>query len=152
MKKVLCFSLVASLLLPTSSFAVSEAQFTETSIETKEFNQWRRMARNFTFNVSSRKKTEKAIENALINGVSVAVGELGGPAGAIAGGVVGGALSSVASDCVDEFYDNFDNIGYGTVVVGMYKDKLRIGVYVYKDAARTNLIYDNIYSINGWPV
>lgn len=150
MKKFLsCLFIICLLFTTIPSFAVNAVN---TPIETQEFNQWDRSYNDFEFNVSTTKKTEKALSSALITAATASIGSLGGEKGAIAGGAIGAALSSYVSDCIEESYEKFGKVGYGTIIAGRYHSKLRMGVYIYSDPARKNLIYYNTYKSNSFPI
>ena len=53
--------------------------------ESREFNQWKRAKYNFSFNVSTEKKTIKALCSAVLTATGTAIGSCGGEGAAIAG-------------------------------------------------------------------
>lgn len=57
--------------------------------ESREFNQWKRAKYNFSFNVSTEKKTIKALCSAVLTATGTAIGA---------------GISSYASDCIEEHY------------------------------------------------
>ena len=60
--------------------------------ESREFNQWTRAKYNFSFNVSTEKKTIKALCSAVLTATGTAIGA---------------GISSYASDCIEEHYSKF---------------------------------------------
>ena len=60
--------------------------------ESREFNQWKRAKYNFSFNVSTEKKTIKALCSAVLTATGTAIGA---------------GISSYASDCIEEHYSKF---------------------------------------------
>ena len=60
--------------------------------ESREFNQWKRAKYNFSFNVSTEKKTIKALCSAVLTATGTAIGA---------------GISSYASDCIEENYSKF---------------------------------------------
>ena len=108
--------------------------------ESREFNQWKRAKYNFSFNVSTEKKTIKAI------------GSCGGEGAAIAGSAIGAGISSYASDCIEEHYSKFKKKGYGTSITAMYGSKLRVIISIYSDSARTKLVSEYKMSTDSYPV
>lgn len=147
---VMVFAMSATAFADTSTVNVNELQTVSDRVETREFNQWERSSANFTFDVSSQKKTKKALGNALLVGGGTAIGLLGGNGGAIAGSMVGAFFASYASDCIEENYAMFGKVGYGTVFMAKYKSKLRVSVYIYSDAARTKLVYKDTYATDNF--
>lgn len=75
--------------------------------ESREFNQWKRAKYNFSFNVSTEKKTIKALCSAVLTATGTAIGSCGGEGAAIAGSAIGAGISSYASDCIEEHYSKF---------------------------------------------
>ena len=80
--------------------------------ESREFNQWKRAKYNFSFNVSTEKKTIKALCSAVLTATGTAIGSCGGEGAAIAGSAIGAGISSYASDCIEEHYSKFKKKGY----------------------------------------
>ena len=72
--------------------------------ESREFNQWKRAKYNFSFNVSTEKKTIKALCSAVLTATGTAIGSCGGEGAAIAGSAIGAGISSYASDCICLLY------------------------------------------------
>lgn len=64
--------------------------------ESREFNQWKRAKYNFSFNVSTEKKTIKALCSAVLTATGTAIGA---------------GISSYASDCIEEHYSKFKKKG-----------------------------------------
>lgn len=60
--------------------------------ESREFNQWKRAKYDFSFNVSTEKKTIKALCSAVLTATGTAIGA---------------GISSYASDCIEEHYSKF---------------------------------------------
>lgn len=79
--------------------------------ESREFNQWKRAKYNFSFNVSTEKKTIKALCSAVLTATGTAIGSCGGEGAAIAGSAIGAGISSYASDCIEEHYSKFKKKG-----------------------------------------
>lgn len=64
--------------------------------ESREFNQWKRAKYDFSFNVSTEKKTIKALCSAVLTATGTAIGA---------------GISSYASDCIEEHYSKFKKKG-----------------------------------------
>lgn len=120
--------------------------------ESREFNQWKRAKYNFSFNVSTEKKTIKALCSAVLTATGTAIGSCGGEGAAIAGSTIGAGISSYASDCIEEHYSKFKKKGYGTSITAMYGSKLRVIISIYSDSARTKLVSEYKMSTDSYPV
>ena len=105
--------------------------------ESREFNQWKRAKYNFSFNVSTEKKTIKALCSAVLTATGTAIGA---------------GISSYASDCIEEHYSEFKKKGYGTSITAMYGSKLRVIISIYSDSARTKLVSEYKMSTDSYPV
>ena len=124
----------------------------EPTIGTNEFNQWDRTSRNFSATKSSTaQKTEKALSAAVIAAAAYGISVKFPGTGAISA-VTSAALSSLVADYIDDYYDSMPSIVYGKVVTGRYLSKIRIGVYIYSDAARTKLLYHESYASDSYPI
>ena len=120
--------------------------------DSNEFNQWKRAKYNFSFNVSTEKKTIKALCSAVLTATGTAIGSCGGEGAAIAGSAIGAGISSYASDCIEEHYSKFKKKGYGTSITAMYGSKLRVIISIYSDSARTKLVSEYKMSTDSYPV
>lgn len=105
--------------------------------ESREFNQWKRAKYNFSFNVSTEKKTIKALCSAVLTATGTAIGA---------------GISSYASDCIEEHHSKFKKKGYGTSITAMYGSKLRVIISIYSDSARTKLVSEYKMSTDSYPV
>lgn len=105
--------------------------------ESREFNQWKRAKYNFSFNVSTEKKTIKALCSAVLTATGTAIGA---------------GISSYASDCIEEHYSKFKKKGYGTSITAMYGSKLRVIISIYSDSARTKLVSEYKMSTDSYPL
>lgn len=135
------------------SINATETRNNETEIMPYELNQWKRTARNFSFKVSTQKKTLKAMDSAATAAACTALGiKIGGTKGAVIGAALGNAISSYCSECIDEYYSRFGKKGYGTIVTGRYGSKLRMGVTFYSNAKRTKKVASYSYATDSYPI
>lgn len=160
-KKILSMIMVIALTLCVFVFPVSAVEKDVSgpidatsygSVQPFEFNQWLRSYADFTFDAKSAEKMEKALTSAAISAATTTVGALFSTGGAIAGSAAGAFISSLATDAVSEYYEAFGDTGYGTVISGRYGSKLRMAIYLYSDAERTNLVYSDVYATDHFPV
>lgn len=121
-------------------------------ITTYELNMWERKYSDFSFDKKTRANMEKKLNSyaytAISSGLTALVGA--GIGGSIAGGVVGNFIADVANESVDKFYSQFGKTVYGTTIVGKLGTKLRVGIYLYKDKSRNNLVHSDTWSTNSY--
>ncbi len=147
---------IAFLLVMTLFFTIQAPAFaaigSNNVVSPNEFNQWQRVVSEGQFDVSDRIHAENIANNIMISCVAGGIAKLFGPVGALAGTAVGAFIGEVASVCVNDYYSEFDDTAYVTTVVGRFGSKLRIGIYVYSDSERTNLVYSDIYATDHYPL